>query len=233
MWRSPALDEAEVFARREWSPRALVHAGWAERHDHPPHRRLAMDLRSRERRALRDATMQDWCARWAERGDGPTRRCAPDSLAWYNAQGLLHRTGAPALIIPGLKLVFYHHGVPHRTGGPALIHASGRREWYVNGVRHRSDGPARIDRTGDQEWWDKGVLHRADGPAVIRADGQCEWHLTGVRHRMGAPAVTHRPGHGHDQWWVRGRRTTPLDDAFLELDVLALPLADSLFAGAS
>lgn len=233
MWRSPALDEAAVFARPEWTARALVHAGWVGRYDHAANRRLAMDLRARARRALRDGVMADWGARWAERGDAPTRNIQPATLAWNDASGRLHRIGAPALIEPGLKLVFYRHGLLHRDDGPALIHASGRREWYHDGVRHRIGGPARIDSSGDQEFYVLGERHRVDGPAVIGADGRREWWMDGMRHRADGPAVTYRAGHGHDQWWVAGRRTSPLDEYFLVLPAAALPLAETLFPGVS
>ena len=64
---------------------------------------------------------------------------------YYNADGLLHRDGGPAVIGPdGRHLEWYQNGLLHRDGGPALKWANGDEWWYQYGEQHRIDGPAQV-----------------------------------------------------------------------------------------
>ena len=83
------------------------------------------------------------------------------ATVWYNAEGLIHK-----------------------EGGPAIVHSDGTKFWYVNGRLHRKNGPAIVRTDGHKEWWLNGRQHKEDGPAVIRSSGMYEWWLHGVKHHF-------------------------------------------------
>lgn len=53
--------------------------------------------------------------------------------AWYDANGLFHRVGAPAVIYDSGHKIWYQHGRRHRMDGPAVVYANGRQGWYLHG----------------------------------------------------------------------------------------------------
>ena len=45
------------------------------------------------------------------------------------------------------------NGILHRTGGPAIEKSNGTKVWYLNGERHRTDGPAVEYSNGSKVWF--------------------------------------------------------------------------------
>jgi len=51
---------------------------------------------------------------------------------WYNAKGIIHRIGGPAIIWPDGEKHWYQNGKYHRTDGPAIIWDDGKEFWFIN-----------------------------------------------------------------------------------------------------
>ena len=79
----------------------------------------------------------------------------------------------------GTRRYFNINGYLHRTGAPAIEWASGVKSWYQDGLRHRTDGPAIEYTCGTKYWYQNGQVHRTDGPAVEYADGAKRWYIYG------------------------------------------------------
>jgi hypothetical protein len=71
---------------------------------------------------------------------------------WYK-NGLRHRLGGPAVMLPDGSTLWYKEDKLHREGGPAIEYANGSKEWYKEGKIHREDGPACEYANGYKEWW--------------------------------------------------------------------------------
>lgn len=133
-----------------------------------------------------------------------------ESGVWWHKEGILHREGAPAVIVNNGGEYWYKEGKLHREDGPAAKWA-GVELWYVNGKLHRETGPAvRRGHDLDEEWWRFGVLHRENHPAVITAEGREEWWWEGKRHRLDGAAIF-QPfvSNGKvEEYWVNDHPTT-------------------------
>ncbi len=104
-------------------------------------------------------------------------------IEWGDAEGALHRVGAPARVFPSGREEWFRHGRLHRSDGPAVVHANGSVKYYVDGVRHREGGPACVYVNGTEKWYREGKRHRDDGPAAIYPDGRRVWFIEGEKVR--------------------------------------------------
>lgn len=118
--------------------------------------------------------------------------------------GLLHRTGGPAVEHGDGTNEWYQHGKRHRADGPAVIGSNGYKAWYHNGEFHREDGHAIEHPDGTKEWLQYGSYHRDNEPAFISATGTKKWYHHGKLHREDGPAVQFWDG--TEEWWLNGER---------------------------
>lgn len=146
-------------------------------------------------------------------------------IIWCNAEGFVHRVGAPAVINEDGSKEWYFEGRPHRDGGlpaeePGLHSIVKRRTYYVHGALHRIGGPAIDYSNGYEEWYLNGMQHRLDGPAMKLSNGDREWWVEDQLHRLDGPAIeiSKEPGvtrtwyydspEQGDEWYVQGKKTT-------------------------
>lgn len=120
---------------------------------------------------------------------------------WLDAEGRLHREGAPAVSLKGFHESWYRHGTLHRVGGPA-IKTDRSTEWIQNGEHHRTDGPAIIRPDGYEAWYQYDELHRDDGPAITYPNGAKAWFQHDKLHRDDGPAIIFADG--SEEWWHHG-----------------------------
>lgn len=135
----------------------------------------------------------------------------PCILEIWKKDGVLHRTGGPAITrydeTSGEVIIkeWYENGKRHRESAPAFIykHCGFNVEiWYKEGEEHRENAPALIDKSIEsglvinEQWYVNGLLHRNNGAAIVRRDPDSgiavseQWYINGKLHRDGgAPAV--------------------------------------------
>lgn len=128
--------------------------------------------------------------------------------------GILHRSGAPAVIFANKSQLWYENGY-RRAGLPFLIKGDGCQSW-VTRVEHAptrsfefSDDLELIISVGStlninecgQRFYGRGIQkHRLGLPAEISAYGSQYWYADGKLHREGLPACIYYDG--CQDWFV-------------------------------
>ena len=150
----------------------------------------------------------DHCAHRCYRTEGGSEYWVRDDM--------LDRAGAPA--------IRYHHPVAIDIHPYSM---STHDEWYYTlGQLDRADGPAVSRRYVEQDgrvaghiqrWFCAGVEHNDDGPAYVDQiwGDPDSWKYSryvvdGRPHRIDGPAVIDEDIYDNREWWIHGRRVSPI-----------------------